>query len=109
MEYCDSGDLTDLIRARRGAPLPEDDVMNKFVQVCLALHYVHAQGVLHRDLKPSNVLVTSSGLLKLGDFGVSKISNTGERRACVRDVAVGLLNISIYSYCCLSVRLCCSG
>jgi serine/threonine protein kinase len=48
-------------------------------QVALALHYTHAQGILHRDLKPSNVLATSSGLLKLGDFGVSKISNTGGR------------------------------
>ncbi|KAI8476547.1 MAG: kinase-like domain-containing protein [Monoraphidium minutum] len=76
MEYCDGGDLTGLIRRRRGERLPEDEVMAKFVQVVLALQYTHAQGVLHRDLKPSNVLVTSSGLLKLGDFGVSKISST---------------------------------
>ena len=43
------------------------------------MHYVHQQGILHRDLKPSNVLVTSSGLLKLGDFGVSKASNVGKQ------------------------------
>jgi hypothetical protein len=48
-------------------------------QITLALHYVHSRGVLHRDLKPSNVLLTSGGLAKIGDFGVSKISSTGGR------------------------------
>lgn len=47
-------------------------------QVALALLYVHSKGIMHRDLKPSNVLVTSAGLLKLGDFGVSKIARGGE-------------------------------
>lgn len=55
------------------------------VQICLALHYVHAAGVLHRDLKTSNVLITSNPnfggmpLLKLGDFGVAKINSAGEK------------------------------
>ena len=53
MEYADSGDLADVIRARRGQHMDEDDVMARFVQVLLALHYVHSQGVLHRDLKPA--------------------------------------------------------
>jgi len=75
MEYCDSGDLSGMIEARKEKHFDEDAIMFNFVQVCLALHYVHQQGILHRDLKPSNVLVTSSGLLKLGDFGVSKASN----------------------------------
>ncbi|KIY97112.1 NIMA (never in mitosis a)-related kinase, partial [Monoraphidium neglectum] len=81
MEYCDGGDLTRLIKGRKekGELLSEDDIMDKFVQVCLALQCVHAKGILHRDLKPSNVLVTSGGLLKIGDFGVSKISNQGGR------------------------------
>lgn len=83
MEYCDSGDLTGVIKGRKGALMSEDQIMDYFVQVCVALHHVHSRGILHRDLKPSNVLVTSAGLLKMGDFGVSKINSTdGSSMAC---------------------------
>eukprot|EP00882_Tetradesmus_deserticola_P010857 GHRQ01011476.1.p1 GENE.GHRQ01011476.1~~GHRQ01011476.1.p1 ORF type:complete len:341 (+),score=164.73 GHRQ01011476.1:126-1148(+) len=80
MEYCNAGDLTGLLKRRAGQRLPESEIMSLFVQICLALVYVHTAGVLHRDLKCSNVLITSSHsfngmpLLKLGDFGVAKIS-----------------------------------
>jgi serine/threonine protein kinase len=42
MEYCDGGDLTGLIRSRKGVLLPEDDVMNKFVQ---ASHRVRSEPI----------------------------------------------------------------
>lgn len=76
MEHCNGGDLGRLLKAQAGRLLPEEDVMIKFVQVCLALHYMHARGVLHRDLKTSNVFVSEMGVLKLGDFGVSKMANS---------------------------------
>ncbi|QWP74829.1 serine/threonine protein kinase [Lysobacter sp. K5869] len=41
------------------------------LQVCDAVAYAHAQGVLHRDLKPSNVLVAADGRAQLLDFGIS--------------------------------------
>ncbi|ALN58490.1 serine/threonine-protein kinase Pkn1 [Lysobacter enzymogenes] len=41
------------------------------LQVCDAVVYAHAQGVLHRDLKPSNVLVAGDGRAQLLDFGIS--------------------------------------
>ena len=36
-----------------------------FVQLALAVHYVHAQGILHRDLKAANVFMAPGGVAKL--------------------------------------------
>ncbi|KAJ1455782.1 hypothetical protein M885DRAFT_440539 [Pelagophyceae sp. CCMP2097] len=43
-----------------------------FVQCLLALRHVHARRIVHRDLKAQNVFLTRLGMVKLGDFGVSK-------------------------------------
>ena len=48
-------------------------VLHLFVQVVRAVAYAHGQLVIHRDLKPANVLVNTSGLPKLLDFGISKL------------------------------------
>ena len=47
----------------------------------LALHYMHAQGVVHRDIKPENILVTANSI-KLADFGLS--INANEERPVTR-------------------------
>ena len=54
---------------------PTDDLLPHppHHQVCLAMQYVHRQGILHRDLKGSNIFLTGEGIIKLGDFGISKV------------------------------------
>jgi NIMA (never in mitosis gene a)-related kinase 1/4/5 len=73
MDYCSGGDLHTVLQRRRGTPLPEDTILDWFVQICLALKHIHDRKVLHRDIKAQNIFVASNGLLKLGDFGVSKV------------------------------------
>ncbi len=44
-----------------------------FRQVCAAVEYAHARGVIHRDIKPSNVLVSRDASAKLLDFGIAQM------------------------------------
>jgi serine/threonine protein kinase len=51
--------------------LPTESVLDLAAQVADALDHAHTQGILHRDLKSANVRMTSSGQLKVLDFGVA--------------------------------------
>jgi CRP-like cAMP-binding protein len=71
MEFCDGPDLGDLIY--KGHPLPQDDVRRVTGSLALALHHVHAAGVVHGDIKPNNVMLMRNGSVRLTDFGIAKL------------------------------------
>ncbi|GLC41306.1 Serine/threonine-protein kinase Nek3 [Pleodorina starrii] len=73
-EYCDAGDLYQLLRARKAA-LSEPHLLDLFAQVLLAIQHVHSKNILHRDLKTQNIFLTSGGSIRLGDFGISRPLN----------------------------------
>jgi NIMA (never in mitosis gene a)-related kinase len=68
MEYADGGSLDSLIKSQKKA-LPENRVLDLFVQICLAVKYIHDRKIIHRDLKPRNIFLSGKGIVKLGDFG----------------------------------------
>ena len=47
--------------------------MHMFVQICFAIKQVHGCRILHRDLKATNVFLSDNNVIKLGDFGISKV------------------------------------
>ncbi|KAI7852969.1 kinase-like domain-containing protein [Circinella umbellata] len=69
MEYCDGGDLFNLIYdfASSGLQVPEANCF--FKQLMRGVDYMHRMGIAHRDLKPENLLLTSEGCIKISDFG----------------------------------------
>lgn len=77
MDFADGGDLAQRIEAQAASktPFAEAQVLNWFVQICLALKHAHDRKVLHRDLKPQNIFLTRMNLVRLGDFGISKVLN----------------------------------
>jgi serine/threonine-protein kinase len=69
MEYIAGKTLRDLTPA---GGLPPPQALQYAAQIASALTAAHAAHIIHRDLKPSNIMVTTSGLIKVLDFGPAK-------------------------------------
>jgi serine/threonine protein kinase len=69
MEYVEGETLAELVAQR--APLPAAEAARLGTQMCAGLAAAHAAGLVHRDVKPQNLLLSTDGVLKLGDFGIA--------------------------------------
>jgi serine/threonine-protein kinase len=76
LEFCDGVSLDQYVR--KNGPLPDAQFRKVIAQLAAALSYAHSKGIVHRDIKPSNVILTSSGDVKLMDFGLAKPVDDGE-------------------------------
>eukprot|EP00996_Jenningsia_fusiforme_P005014 NODE_590_length_2070_cov_27.005938_g544_i0.p1 GENE.NODE_590_length_2070_cov_27.005938_g544_i0~~NODE_590_length_2070_cov_27.005938_g544_i0.p1 ORF type:complete len:495 (+),score=125.22 NODE_590_length_2070_cov_27.005938_g544_i0:335-1819(+) len=75
MEFADGGDISKRIAEMKSAKsnFPEEQILNWFVQISMALKHLHDRHVLHRDLKTENIFLTRDNVVKLGDFGISTV------------------------------------
>jgi hypothetical protein len=66
MEHVDGVSLAAL------RPVPRDRALEIVLEVCEALAFAHANGIVHRDIKPENILVDGLGHAKVADFGIAQ-------------------------------------
>jgi len=74
MEHVQRGTLKE--RIKRDGALAPDAAIGVTLQIADALQAAHENGVIHRDIKPQNVLVTSTGDVKVTDFGIARAASS---------------------------------
>lgn len=75
MEFVEGGNLRDFMRIRK--TLSPEEATRCIYEICAGLEYALTQGATHRDLKLTNVLMSSSGVAKLVDFGLAGADSPG--------------------------------
>jgi serine/threonine protein kinase len=126
MDHYEAGDLRRFIKMRRAKLAKrgffrEKTVMMYFLQLCLGMKHIHDLNVLHRDLKSSNIFVTREHtgcdavqcqserkhhhVLKIGDFGISRIMESTQDLAQTR---IGTRKFSYHSTSSTSTYICLS-
>jgi serine/threonine protein kinase len=77
MQLCGQQTLADFLSNpnARGSEVDIPYALKLFHQVANGVKYVHEQDLIHRDLKPNNCFLDDSGIVKVGDFGLSREAN----------------------------------
>ncbi len=87
LEHLNGVDAETMLHLQQGEPLPIADAVDWVHQAALGMVDTHSEGVVHRDLKPSNVFLcdlrpaTTRRLVKIVDFGISKVKDDGRLTA----------------------------
>ena len=76
MEYVEGKTLAEYLAG--GGRIMPDRAIDIAMDVCNALEAAHAQGVIHRDIKPGNIMLNERGEVKVADFGIARVTTTGE-------------------------------
>ena len=88
MEYAEGVTLENYIRSKTGL-IVESKVWPILEPILDAFEYAHKHKVIHRDIKPSNIIITSDGVPKILDFGISTIMDDSYDKETQEDFIMG--------------------
>lgn len=95
MEYVPGGDLRGVLKNHPHG-LPPTEAIRIARETARALGHAHAEGVLHRDIKAANILLTSSGRVKLSDFGIAALTEAASNMMSGAEAASTIVGTPIY-------------
>lgn len=79
MEYASKGNLCQSIEAKKemkkqdpNAGFSTQQIMKWLAQITVAMMFMHNKDIEHRDIKTQNIFISSDGIIRLGDFGISR-------------------------------------
>ncbi len=61
--------------------VPQKEIIQVIGQMCDALQYLHARGIIHRDVAPTNIMFDDKNRARLIDFGIARLSSAPTRTA----------------------------
>ena len=77
MELCDGGSLKDRVYGSgSGTRMSLAEISSIGRQIANGLAFLHAKEFVHRDIKPANIMLTATGVVKIGDLGLSTVVRT---------------------------------
>ena len=88
MEYVDGSSLESELRRHRR--FTWEEAVHIGVHVAQALRHAHDRGIIHRDIKPANILLSTSGQIKVSDYGIAHLF--GDHRYTAVDTVIGTLD-----------------
>jgi len=95
LELCTGGNLLDKILTKENSHLDEPEAAEYTAIIGRTLKYLHSHHIVHRDLKPENILFTTSGGLKVTDFGLAHYMKVTQ-------------DLPLHAYLLWNTTLCCS-
>ena len=79
MEFVRGQTLKDLIRSV--GSIPPRQAVTMVLRILAAVDHAHRNNIVHRDIKPQNLLVDESGMIKVADFGIARVTNSSTMTA----------------------------
>ncbi len=74
MEWIEGQSVTKFVETNGALAIAE--TIRLALQACSALRFAHELGIIHRDIKPDNLMITSTGKLKIADYGIAHVEDS---------------------------------